>query len=92
MPCWTSGTKNLTANDSDPENNVPLVLQSITRLTGTADATVVNASTVAIDANAKGPSTFTYVVADSLGATASGQLTVTATGTVLMCNGGGGLN
>ncbi|MFA5966734.1 MAG: Ig-like domain-containing protein [Sphingomonas sp.] len=92
IPCWTTGTANLTANDSDPENNVPLALQSITRTSGTATATVSSASTVSINANDKGASIFSYSVADSLGAISTGQLTVTSTGGTAYCanyNGGG---
>ena len=89
----TTGTANLTANDTDPENNVPLVLQSISltsdpMLTGTT-VTITSASSVEVDTGGKGQSTFTYVVADSLGATSTGTLTVSSTGPLTVCNGGG---
>lgn len=87
LRCWTSGVKNLTANDSDPDGNLPLTLKSIVRQSGSADATIISASSVSIDANDKGPSVFSYVVADSLGATATGKLTVTSTGTLAVCEG-----
>ena len=67
IKCYFSGTANLTANDTDPEGNLPLALQSITRTSGTATASIASASTVSIVTNAKGPTVFSYVVADSLG-------------------------
>jgi hypothetical protein len=83
--CYSSGTVNLVANDSDPENNVPLALVSITNTSGSAVATLLNASSVTVDTYDKGPSTFTYTVADSLGASSTGQLTVTSTGSFALC-------
>jgi hypothetical protein len=76
---------NLTANDSDPENNVPLSLVSITNTSGSAIATILNVSSVTVDVYDKGPSTFTYTVADSLGATSTGQLSVLSTGSFALC-------
>jgi len=86
LPCGTSGPVNLTANDTDPEGNLPLVVQSITFVSGKpASATIASNSTVNVTTTTKGVSVFSYVVADSLGATATGQLTVTGTGTALQC-------
>jgi hypothetical protein len=78
---------NLTANDSDPENNVPLVLVSIAYVGGdtTASASVVSSSSVQVNADWKGSSSFTYTVRDSLNATSTGSLTVTATGSNAYC-------
>lgn len=78
---------NLTANDSDPENNLPLVLVSITYVGGdtTASATVVSASSVQVNTDWKGQSGFTYTVKDSLNATSTGSLSVTATGSNAYC-------
>ncbi len=90
ISCWEAAQVNLTANDSDPENNVPLALLSITRISGEADATIVSASSVNVNANGKGSSTFTYTVADSLGASSTGQLSILSTGSVNYCSGGGG--
>ena len=81
---------NLTANDTDPENNIPLVLLSVTRTSGFASASVTSASSVYVTTGARGTSVFSYSVRDSLGASATGQLTVTSTGTLSFCNGGGG--
>jgi hypothetical protein len=52
-------TANLTANDGDPENNVPPALGSIARTEG--DATAAGSS-VSIDAGFSGQSSFTYTV------------------------------
>jgi len=76
---------NLTANDSDPEGNVPLTLVSIALASGDAAAAVVSGSSVNVDAGFKGQSSFTYTVKDSLNATSTGQLSVTATGTLAYC-------
>jgi hypothetical protein len=69
-------TKNVTANDTDPEGNYPLVLQSVTSVKGTA--TVISGSTVSFTNNGQtGQAALTYTVADSLGATSAGSLTIT---------------
>jgi len=75
-------TVNLVANDTDPENNVPLHLVSIT---GPGSATVTSTTSVTIGENTTGTFTFSYVVADSLGATSTGQLTATVTGLASQC-------
>nr|WP_225425795.1 cadherin-like domain-containing protein [Pelagerythrobacter rhizovicinus] len=89
LPCKTAVFKNLVANDTDPEGNTPLVVQSITRTSGTATASVGSGgSTAFVDAGDwPGQSVFTYTVADSVGATSTGQLTVTVTGTAALCSG-----
>ena len=88
-PCLWSLTVNLTANDSDPEGNTPLVLQSITKNLGQSSATKVSNSSVRVDfGSSLGLTTFTYTVADSLGATSTGTLTAEVTS----CGGGGGLD
>lgn len=92
LACHTSTTINLTANDTDPENNVPLVLTSVVVTTdplstGTT-VSIISGSTVQVNAGDKGASTFTYTVADSLGASSTGLLSVTSTGGALACAGG----
>ncbi|MEP3050460.1 MAG: hypothetical protein ABJP48_09655 [Erythrobacter sp.] len=78
--CSTGVTVNLTANDTDPEANYPLVLIDITRTNGTASASISSQSSVSVDFAATTDfAEFTYTVADSLGATATGQLTVSTT-------------
>jgi hypothetical protein len=80
--CSVYQTVNLVANDTDPENNVPLHLVSIT---GPGSATVTSTTSVTIGENTTGTFTFSYVVADSLGATSTGQLTATVTGLASQC-------
>ena len=89
MPCFTQRTVNLTANDTDPENNVPLVLLSISLVSGSANAIVSSASSVDLETAGKPGSVFSYTVRDSLGASSTGRLEVTVTGTVTTCNNGG---
>ena len=88
LPCHTSGTVNLLANDTDSDGNLPLSLVSITRTAGESTATIISGDTVRIDAGSKGPSDFTYVVKDSLGATASANLHVISQGSLATCDGG----
>lgn len=85
--CYLVVTVNLTANDSDPEGNTPLVLQSIvTGGGGVAGANIVSASSVSVDFGPQGDVTqATYTVADSLGAASTGVLTISTTS----CGGGG---
>jgi hypothetical protein len=80
--CSAYQTVNLVANDTDPENNVPLHLVSIT---GPGSATVTSTTSVTIGEHTTGTFTFSYVVADSLGATSTGQLTATVTGLASQC-------
>jgi hypothetical protein len=90
IPCWSSRTLNLIGNDTDPENNLPLELVSVTLWSGTASATIVSSTSVQVDTADRGQSIFKYSVRDSLGATTTtGQLTVNSTGPVLTCSGGG---
>ena len=80
--CSGYQTVNLVANDTDPGNNVPLHLVSIT---GPGSATVISTTSVRIGETSPGTYTFTYVVANSLGATSTGQLTATVTGLASQC-------
>lgn len=84
--CLQSVTVNLTANDSDPDGNYPLSLTAISAGSGgSASAVVISPSSVSVTFGPAGDFTsFTYTVADSLGATATGQLSVTTA----TCEGG----
>lgn len=85
-PCFATLTVDLTANDSDPENNYPLNLTAVSAGTGFGSATIVSASSVSVDFGPSGDlSVVTYTVADSLGATSTGQLSIGTT----TCGGGG---
>ncbi len=79
---------NLTANDTDPEGNYPLVLTNITRELGSATATIMFGGTVQVNLGGADLdiSNFVYTVRDSLGATANGTLVVSAGS----CGGPGG--
>ena len=84
--CSTTVSINLTANDTDPEGNYPLVLQSIVKTSGGASAIKIsNSSVSATFGPAFDASSFTYTVADSLGATSTGQLNLFTSS----CGGGG---
>jgi hypothetical protein len=76
-----SGTVNVTANDSDPEGNLPL---TVTGVEGGAmgTASIESATTIRYTSiGGLGPDVITYTVADSLGATSTGTLNVSVTGT-----------
>jgi YD repeat-containing protein len=86
VQCNLTTTKNVTANDTDPENNSPLVVQSASIASGTASATIASGTSLSITGGTfAGASQINYVVADSLGATSTGLLTVTTTGTSAQC-------
>jgi hypothetical protein len=76
--CNTTKVVNLVANDTDAESNYPLSLISITRTSGNS-ATAYKSSSDSVTvkfAPTDGDAFFTYVVQDSLGATATGTLQV----------------
>jgi YD repeat-containing protein len=81
--------KDVTFNDSDPEGNVPLVLLSVVNTNPSVGApSVVSASTVRYEADISGGTgsdTVTYTVRDSLGATATGTLSVTVVNSGTNC-------
>jgi hypothetical protein len=71
------GSRNVVANDTDPEGNYPLVVTAVNQ----SWAAIESSTTVGVDApDANGTFAVTYTVADSLGATATGTLSVTVTG------------
>ncbi|MFA5970661.1 MAG: Ig-like domain-containing protein [Sphingomonas sp.] len=82
--CLSTGSINLTANDSDPDGD-SLTLIAITRTSGGfADANIVSASTVNLIGDSEdGTTEFTYTVGDGRGGTATGQLSVDT----FMCSG-----
>ncbi len=86
--CNATTTKNVTANDTDPEGHLPLAVLSITLPPlSTASASVISGSTIEVWGAAFAETTqATYVVADSLGATSSGTLTIVTTGTFAQCS------
>lgn len=77
VPRCTSGSKNVLFNDTDPEGNYPLALVSVSGGTR-GSATILSATTIGYDAgDLTGSDAIAYTVADSLGATATGTLTIT---------------
>lgn len=82
--CNTTKIINVVANDTDPEGNVPLALVSVTPGTNTG-ATVSNSTSLAVTGYYRGTEYIYYVVRDSLGATATGRLTYTTTGSDAQC-------
>jgi len=83
--CSQLKTVNVVANDTDPENNTPLSVVSVTDLSGAGYAAVSGTTSVTIGASNPGTYYFNYVVSDSLGATATGQLMATVTGKPGIC-------
>lgn len=74
------------ANDEDPDGNYPLALLSITKTSGgDTTASIYSGNIIQINHHWNGSdvATFTYVVRDSLGATATGFLTAYSSS----CNG-----
>ncbi len=86
--CNATTTVNVTANDTDPEGNLPLTVLSVTLPPlDTASATVLSASTIQVTGATFAQSTAaTYSVKDSLNATATGNLTIITTGTFAQCS------
>ena len=87
VPKCTTRTKDVTANDSDPEGNLPLVLLTVANTTPTRGTpSVLNASTIQYEAGANpGSDSVTYTVQDSLGAASTGTLAVTVTNSGTAC-------
>lgn len=78
--CSSVITINLVANDTDPDHNTPLVLYSIDATSGASLSTIISSTSASFIAMAPGTYTFNYAVADNLGATGTGQASVTFTG------------
>lgn len=86
--CNATTTVNVTANDTDPEGNLPLTALSVTLPPlSTASATIVSSSTIEVWGAAFAETVqASYSVKDSLGATSSGTLTIVTTGTFAQCS------
>jgi YD repeat-containing protein len=75
----STGSRNVTANDNDPEGNTPLVLLDVSPGTR-GNASVLNSTTVQYESfDTTGSDPLTYTVRDSLGASSTGTLNVTVT-------------
>ena len=76
-PKCVQRTVNVIQNDTDPEGNVPLTLTGVS-----GDAWVASSTSVGlVTPDTNGTYSFQYTVADSLGATSTGTLVVTVSGT-----------
>jgi hypothetical protein len=76
MSCQSSQSVNVIANDTDPDNNVPLVLTGSNELW----AQQVSSTNLLLQPTDSGTHSISYTVEDSLGAGATGLLTVVVTG------------
>lgn len=87
VTCGLGRVANLTANDSDPEGNLPLKLTSVTITSGLAQITSFSASgdVNVIGGLLNGISYGEYSVEDSLGATSTGQIRINTTGSAGAC-------
>jgi hypothetical protein len=75
-------TVNVVANDTDPDGNYPLHIAGIVSATkGSVDSYTTTSITYTA-AVSSGTGVVTYTIADSLGATASGTLSITISGGV----------
>lgn len=71
-------TKNVVANDSDPEGNYPLTLTDVYYNGAKGVAYQVSDTSIEFEAGSNtGVAAISYTVSDSLGATSSGTFTVT---------------
>jgi hypothetical protein len=73
-------TVNVIANDTDPDGNYPLHIAGIVSTTrGTVDSYTTTSITFTASTSS-GTGVVTYTVADSLGATSNGTLSITISG------------
>jgi len=87
LVCNTTEVINVTANDSDPEGNLPLTVTAVVSNSGPAGGIVYSASSVLVEAGSSaGTATLTYTVQDSLGNASTGTINVTVTGTPRICS------
>lgn len=75
----TSATKDVLANDTDPEGNYPLTLFSVSTTSTLISAAVMGGQVHVAAGGTTGTAVVQYVVKDSLGASATGNLNVTIT-------------
>lgn len=74
-----STTKNVIANDTDPDGDLPITVMAVQTST-LADVYIVDASTIGVTAyGTVGSQAITYTIKDSRGATATGTLNISVT-------------
>jgi YD repeat-containing protein len=84
IPKCGSVTTNVVANDTDPENNTPLALVSVSYAGLRGEATMASSTSVTFVSNGAGvpgSAAIAYTVRDSLGATSNGTFTVSISAT-----------
>jgi hypothetical protein len=70
-------SKNVIANDTDPDGDLPLTVTAVQTST-IADVSITNASTITVTGyGSTGSQAITYTIMDSRGATATGYLNIT---------------
>jgi YD repeat-containing protein len=84
--CGTYDVRNVIANDTDPDGDVPLELVSVT---GSVDAVRASATEIGFTAPYARNTSYlvAYTIRDARGATATGTLALQATGTTVQCSG-----
>lgn len=82
--CNSATNHDVVANDYDPNGHTPLSLVSVAG-TANVDASIVNGTTIQFIGYAPGTDTLSYVVKNSVGATATGTITYKTTGTQSTC-------
>jgi YD repeat-containing protein len=84
-PCNSVINYNVVANDYDPNGNTPLTLVSVTS-NSHVSAQVISSTTIQFVGTTPGnTSTLSYVIKNSLNATATGSVTYKTTGTTSTC-------
>ena len=74
--CETA-SKNVTANDTDPDGDLPLTVTAVAT-SSLADVYIVSSSTIGVAAyGSTGSTSVSYTIVDSRGASATGTLTIT---------------
>ena len=78
-------TKNVVANDTDPEGNYPLTITAVYYNGSKGTAFAVSGTDIEFESSGStGTAAISYTVSDSLGATSTGTFTVTIN-SVFMC-------
>lgn len=79
VSCQQLANKDLTANDTDADGDLPVMLTNVSRISGLATAEIVSASSVEIYSESAGTTIYQYTIEDTRGASDTGQLTITTT-------------
>lgn len=89
VQCRRSGSIDVIANDTDPDNDSPLTLVSLTKVSGsyTINASISGSRTVSasVGSNPGDQAQYDYIIRDPAGATATGRLTIYTYGSPMLC-------